>query len=1095
LSVREKQLRKISDETVDKLYTLFDIGSGRGGAQKGKKFGWSRLQSYSNNKSIHRAIKKVEFKKRIITHKPVAVSFFRLETDPTAFTYTYHPELSFLCIDVDLKTDVPTNKIESVRDKIFDAIEFLHDKLDSYGIVPGLTHSGSKGYHLFIFLDQPIDAAYLPGFFSEIMKGCPHFEESSTGSKWNLYDKSGKTVYSEIDSLFKTGDGGIIKIPFSQHQSKDGYFELPISIEEIRDYKPVKNPTKGLVKRAAKIFDAWTPVPSSLITENFSTITHFIPTPRHRSKSWAIAGELNLPKKDRASKRIMEEIRSWADPRHPNYTPCMAKAYEWSKPPKRSRYNLRSVLVRIITARLEDWYDMPHADAKSYAAMFIRDYINDEEDNLHPDQLAYQTNYWCDNFVGVVTNCNNLQEDGRPYKCCDSPCGRGSVLDRYISKDIFKLDLPPVTTDTLEEVLNKARLRRSNLQIFKGTRAGGTTTIVANTLEHDEKIGVIVPTTRIADTIQEAMRLAKNGDLKIGILMPRNTEGCLKARMRVIDAQDDFHERSALEMLPFVFRYNCNKCAYCDNFMDIEPGVVKTTSNVSNVQCLYVSNMREIRESNIDVLVLTNKKLHNLILAARAADDNEHIVEAVDAYLILDWLNCADVILLDEISMMIDQPDLDIPLYCTPAEVAEDEENTFDLITKVEDELQQLEFFRNDALVAEMQTLVGNLTEEFMRYRDETGISLYEREITTVEADTLAKYLKRIQAYATRTNIALQWLFKSILVAKEGKWVVLQEPDLTKKENIKIYTLPKFTAGVSEFLAASKARVIAMDATHPLSAARHLDQLIGRHFHRINIGDPHGSADLQKIVPWPTQMKVPQLVSTDPIVQKWVSKEIKDALDLADELFGFDNIVIAVPNKIAAAKIWEMYKGRHLEIMWHRGAESVGVRNERRIMVGICAPFAPKKSHNWIKDVVHPKILSDVSHDALWKYDRNKTEFQTLSRVKDPNFYGDGVRSVYIAVGQTIHEVDYMCSTNVCPPGIIPVSTAKTASGHAVPSMLAAKAWLDRGEVLTKEEQWVVRFIWGGERNVRKIERTLGVSAPKASRIGELINFIKKIQK
>jgi hypothetical protein len=1052
---------------------------------------------------MHRPLSEDEFVNHLTNGSPVALAFLRLEADRNEWTWTYHQQVKFIVLDFDLKLpDIPDSLLPEVKSKMHDAIVFLHRRMDLYGLSPGLTHSGSKGNHLWVILDEEIDLGYLLGFFRDICRDVPHFVQH--GNRYVLRGMDG-TIYAEIDSLYKTGDGALIKAPFSMHQNRPGYYELPISIDDLRTYEPVENPGPEVFAAAAALVrDEWAVIPSNHITIPFPCLAGGERTGgagRPRSRIMSNASNLEIPEPGDFEEE-MAEIDSWADPDSPIYLPCFGFAVAMSLPPKRSRFNLRTVVARLIVNRMEALHGIDKSVGKRLAALYIRTRINDDEDNRHPETLVFQVNYWTDNFPRVVNYCSNLALDGAVFKCCPGPCGRSSPLEDTPHRGGV-LDIPRETNESLDAVLDTARRRRHHVQLFKTTRAGGTSTITANTIANDERLVIVVPTTKIAQTIETALALAPNGGTKVGALLPGNAEACLKLKKRIQILREDFAgEEPALLGLPQLRKYPCSQCQFRGCYLPVEGGAVLQESDLDAEQCLWTTIVDNL--DDIDVLVITHKKLNALKMAAEAASENDFITTIIDAERILGWISRADVILLDEISMMIDQPDMDLELLWDPVDRTA---ISRDIMPLLEEDLEQLSRWRNDYVMEAIDGIIENLTSEFEAAKLVNGIEVYERGVDAVESAHLADLLQRVQQYALNTNRALWRLFNALLMSHEGEWVVLEAPDQDARRNVRVYIRPKFRAGVSEILLGSRARVIAMDATMPLAASQNLDRIMRMAFQRVNIGDPQRTAELMRIVPWPYEVKSPKLNSfvrdarreDDGLLSRRLDQELLGTIMMMDELWGMENCIIAVPSKRVATYVRWLCRGRvrDLDIMWHRSSESVGVANDKRVMLGITAPFAPRGALNWLKEVIYPDMLADMSNDDLWRYDQHKTNYQTISRVKDPRFDPDPEnhqRSVFIAFGMPPFAVESMRMDVVAPPQALPAAQVRAlgATERWVAPVLTAHAWQAYGVALTEADQHAAYHLWHG-RDASWVRHNVP-RPPGPARVLELAALVRSLR-
>jgi hypothetical protein len=1035
---------------------------------------------------VHRPLKRKEFRTRLQDGEPTAISFLPIETDYMTWSYAYVKTVRFFVIDYDVKLDhIKPEQVPMAKAAIWDAIEWINQRLVNAGFVPGLTHSGSKGYHHWILFADEVPLGFLLGFFTEIVNGLPGFVGNNT--KWELRDESGQVV-AEVDSLYAShNDGKIVKLPFSQHQDKEGYWELPIQLADLRSYEPIENPlAHELRPHVDTMLYDWKVHPTEFVTERYPQLGIRGRPNRKTRREFQDREELDdivVPDTAVGHEAALEQIDSWTDPSSKFYLPCFARAVEWSIT-RQSPFHLRTVVARLITSRGFDW---------ETAMLYIKLRINDHKDNLNPDVLIYQTSYWNHNFDYIVKRCSTLAIENAPFECCPGPCGRANPREKAPGGDSAALlNIPDVSKKSLRVLLGEARELNVHRQYFKSTRVGGSTECVGDTIENEERLFHMVPSTKIAETDEDAFKLAKNGRSKIGAMLSGNGEACLKVKERIEQAKDDFPEFTpGLQQLDQIFKYNCRECPYYGSFLPMTPGTFLKESDMVKKQCLYTTVVHNL--DSIDVLIMTHKKVHALKKAVEAAADAKYMPPGImAAELILGWINRAHVILMDEISMMIDQPDVDLPIKIIPADPKAAAEH--DLIELVEDEVRQLSEWHEDELVANMQQMVDNLVDEFRQIQEQhTGsIERYERDMDPDELRMVTKYLRRIQAYAARENKALRWLHRALIAFQERSWVVLEVPDQDAKKNLKIYTLPKFREGISEVLYGSRARLIAMDATHPLAAAQHLDQIIGAPFERVNIGDPNKSAELQRIIPWPFSITAPQLVNPSAAL----SSLIGDVIKLMDDLFGVDAFVIAVPSKAAARTVRDICRKRHLpkvDLMWHRGKDSVGVKNDKRIMLGLTAPYAPRDALNWIKEVLYPDILAAVEHETIWRYNRNKTEFQTLSRVKAPNFDGKGERSGYLALGQVPSEVTSMTSTNVCPPRVL--ALGRFDSAHWALPVLQLWYWIEHGVELAFGDLQAVSMAWSGQTDPQEIQDRLFDHPLKIDRIEQLLALLEPVRR
>lgn len=1020
---------------LEKFSTWFDFP--RGGAKPHAKQGWSRLQKYRSlpsggSVSIHRHIMRKELIEKLQRGEPVAAAFLRLEVDEDEWTYQFFPQIKFWAVDFDLKiNDIPAERLEEIRTKMHDAVDYVYKWMDLRGLSPGLSDSGSKGNHIYSKFDRDIDLGYQVGFFDDLTKVVPHFEQK--GGKCYLYGPDG-TVWAEIDSLFKTGQGGLIKLPFSQHQDKPGFWELPIDIKDLRTYRPIENPTDEDFQRAVDVFNTWKIVPAEHVEKMFHNYSEFNRRGRPKKRKQAPTGKIEIPELTPKLETELAKIDAWLDKKTHHLLPCFAYAHHKSVT-KEIPYDLRGVIARLIYSRCGR-----NDAARQLAMLYIYYRINDEDDKLHTDRLEYQVNYWIDNFPHIVESCKNLQMVDAPFFCCESPCGRSCPQDRLPLPDFLKI--PPVDRRPLPVILDDSKEKEENIQLFKAPRVGATTEVVVHALKWILFLILVTPTTKIVETMQKAFKIfaEQNPDeVRYGAILRSNADACLLLKkLREHNRQIFARQPLALDGLPYLIKpLSCKDCPYVNAFLPLVPNEVWTDSDLDNDLCLFTSIVHHL--DILNVLQVTDKKVYSILAAVRAVMNNPFIKNKEDVAIVKihDAIQYADLIALDELSMYVDTPSATLTVR-----IRDDSGKIkHDLVLKVRGDMQLLTTLARgtpDAAIKAAEEIAGGILVEINELvkAGETMIAIARPHYADTEI-TLEP-LKKIQQFAAVSNIALVDLFKTILLAPEQRWLYLNEPDPDNAEHLAVYIEPKFRDHLALFFSGSLARIIALDATMPLVAAIHLDEIMKVPFSRVNIGDPRDTKALMRLIPYPVDISFSQLLD----VQGW-QDELQALIEGAIHRWGIE-FLIAAPSKKIAVLIKGMFPNDALEVIWHRGSETVGVECDKRIMIGVCSPFAPGDALHWKKELVFPELLADVPASTQHEYDMQKTLYQTMSRVKDPRL--DSMierRSVYIGFGQTEDKLEAMRLNMVEPPELLSPPPKNQSRRYRVDAVLqTASDWL-----------------------------------------------------
>ena len=1007
-----------------------------GGRRNSRRNLWYRSHKLLHERHFIRAVQKA---------RPIAPAIYRFVDDADG-EEGYEPFQKWCVLDFDVKKGWDNPKATMLYAKIWEYVEKIDKLWSRWGFSPCLTHSASKGYHLWLLFDEEVPASYVRGLMKQTAE---ELELDIMSGKFiipewidvhgEIMNKKGQFL-AEIDPMDRTDDseGGIVKAPFSHHQAKIEYMEMPILVEHLRDYQPTEWPSTDEIGMGVEVFETWRESSAELLK------TTFKPQERvaHSGQKRGTIRTKKLPVfkiPDESDKK--EEIREIYDT-----LPCFKTATDKSAT-KEVSYWLRAALTALLTARGYSREDI---------SIWIRDYINDADDNLNPGQMIYQVNYWSQ--APYLATCRTFQNVNGQFRCCDNPCGRDSPLEDLKRLNAI-LDIPDVIGKTVMWELARARKDKKPRQFFKTTRSKMTTTVIRDALIHNDRMACIEPHTKIIETVQTAFDLyykfADGSDEtwgnygvyetspKYGAIMPDVRECCLKLKLQVEAAKEEFKsEDPALSQLPFVSKPSCHDCPYADKFLDMPPGSVLSESDIQLMRCLYATIMNNL--DKFDVLVFTNKKLHALVMAARANLDNE-FDGTIDSLEILDWVGRADVILLDEVSMYVDVPDIAVCMLKTPSDKRKP---IYDITEYIEDQLRQTGDYKLDDVFHDMKEVCDDVMREMKARFKTSGISVYNRVAETEEKEVVVACLKRLQSIARQTNVAHGDLFNALIVSEEAEWIIVEEPDQDYDKVLSLYIAPKFGDIHRDFLENAIGRVIATDATMPLVD---IGELLDQDFEKVNLGDPEWNTYNMRIIPYQKKFSAYDMAHWKP------REELKTFHSAMARVFDPDNTVFSTTNSGEAYRFMKYELATKSQVIWYRGSESVGVSNDRRVMAGICGPYSPKDAHNWKKDVLYPELLRDYTHEQIWFYDAVRAWFQTMGRVKDPNgFY----RSVFLGFGMTQREIETMAVNCVGVPEIMEVAYTNDKDLRPIIPVLVAGFYYHLGETLTVAEQLAAATYW-----------------------------------
>lgn len=334
----------------------------------GSKGGWSR---------IHEPLDVVLLEDLLRRDVPVAVAL-RSPDETSIYSKDHH----WAVFDVDSTS--PQQSIEVTSD--------IHMALFGMDFVPLLTHSGKKGFHLFVFFDKPYGPASVSKWQENILNGLGATRMAA--DKYRFGNVFVDTLVTRTE-----GKGKIVKLPFSKHQSVDAR-EVP--------WKDINFPPDEHSDMAFVFLDS---------EFKRSSIPEISETEKKLEQLEVIKGDWNFD--EPISAAVQSQMLRKVD-----RTPCLKAAFDdavmnkgvfWSR-------------VAIATALARAGY------SAAQVAYFFRDNINDEEDNRDPSKMKYYVSYCFDRKEWA--SCKIFQNPDGHSPICPHPCGRPSPdLDVYVSDE------------------------------------------------------------------------------------------------------------------------------------------------------------------------------------------------------------------------------------------------------------------------------------------------------------------------------------------------------------------------------------------------------------------------------------------------------------------------------------------------------------------------------------------------------------------------------------------------------------------------------------------------------------------------------------
>jgi len=986
--------------------------------EKNGKWYWSR---------VHQNLPDTRFIERLMQGEPTAVSMYEYRDG------AYVHQQAFVAFDCDC-----AGKVEAAGKAALEIRNFLISR----GFSVLVSYTGKKGFRVTIYLKDSLPAAVVAAYQDKVLT-----ELGWTRMDIDTYTRDGV----ECETLIISGNGIVVKVPFSRHQDKanrPGYFELPVT-ETMVDYIHTRPPTEEDWKMAVDAF-------GTIVQNDAEAIVLEIgdevwegglpPAPVAKAKpvkdgEKAVPADFKIPDPSPTTKEIYERIID---------RPCLKKALDSC----RHTYWPRAVLAAAINAmgyKIED-----------AAAFFVR-YVCDAEDLKNVGELQRQLAYHFPRKSNCM--CRVFQNSSSNYYCCPGPCGRKRPSD---VEPPLKLNVPEVTKFKTPEEYDAffAGLVRGegNASVLGAARSGKTTGIGMAVIRAHEQAVVLVPRLSIVtDTWNSILKMAEHEGVKTyACYIPDIRESCLKLR-KLIKANRDLHgieegDTCAIEDLPYVTKPSCSDCPYKDNYVsEPEPNVLYGAADETEEICGYQTAIKNSTYWNI--IVLTNKKWNRI-----AAGADEWFFTPI-----FQMITARRLFVLDEVSSYFENPETEVPVW---SKHKTDNTKDFDWLEAVKNEAG---FIRNyleerlnrmkwvdgggisprDRLALKITTIDevykqvrGEIEQNYKVVIDDPqrNVFRFERTITVEEMDRIKKAFKLMEksAYlkALHDNVALLRIYELIELGTELEWIFTNDPSISYEARVTIKIAPKTVGYINS--ATAGAKIITLDI---IPAIIPLERLFGGSWQHHNIGDRAGIYKQFVIFPDSIHIRASELLR-----EKYKERLIKVSR-LEAKVFGDDRISILMPTieteNVTKRHLQDLPK---IDYRHHRGTKTVGVHCDRRVAISVCAPFSPRTSLHWLKFSPFAAYLSEVTHNQLWFHQQAKETMQGEARYVDPSGMA---RSSVFAFGQPKWVVERSYMNSIVPPKIANVPRNAEGPGEIMVQVAQQYIYETHGIIVEKNAELI----------------------------------------
>jgi hypothetical protein len=849
----------------------------------------------------------------------------------------------FAVFDVDNETDFESTKC--VANHLVEVLREEH--------IPFLiTFSGKKGFHLWVFFTSPIPTGQVWEWQQYILE--------RAGFEYEGVGKFKDTNGTIIETLFASGSGKVIKVPFSRHQARRDYFEIPIPWSSVADYNRDLPPTPADFDTALAVFNAVQTCNSERIT-SLSPDGATVYVSHRRSRSSAPSVTLPIFQTPDQATLAQDDIVELVDT-----TPCL-KECKRRATELRGIYTERAILVAALSRA---------GFTREDIAYWFKHNINDADDNNNVGKLEYQVNYWY--IRAGLASCRVLQQPGDRFLCQN----RGNCKAEHPG-DITVLD-----PSTIEEYTDKIIKKGKDVVVYKPTRAGVTTNVIISSVRVGKKLLCVVPTNLIANqTVSEAMARAKaihKFEIKAAVVGD-NRVTCLTEMLRADDIRrqhfgDDPSQwgRTAYDNLPFVVRGSCAKCQYNQSYVSINTDSPVYSCDRTGMKCAYATILKHI--GDFDVLVLTYAKLRTILMST--SDSALQIKHALETF---------KVVLFDEIRTFTDNPTLEV----LTQEVTMDGHEVYNILKKLETETLKLVERQENSTTHDIRTVGAQIKKKlkpYIRTPNQTTLDDWRAQIqkdcarisNILNEDEIeiclnffARYAQIIR-YVAQNNEGLPATIDALQLYMQEDWIISNVPNLDYKVNLSTLTPPK-TADTATWLNSINAQLILTDATMPLVD---FPKMFDREFKTTVVHDTRGMARKSAIIADNRHVSASNIEAHMDDVKRVLAADMQ----FLRERGMLNQYIVVAPSMRIASPIaqWVVEQGyADATVTYHRSPLTVGVSSTKRIMRCLCTPFPPENASDFLAEI--REEVAARTKEELQEHDAAKTYQQTIGRAKDPS--------------------------------------------------------------------------------------------------------------
>jgi len=830
------------------------------------------------------------------------------------------------------------------------------EQLDAHNLNYLVTESGMKGYHVWVFFDEPIHTKEVERFQNKIFHLCGfQFLEEQ---RW-LYlppdyddnkhlDEQDHTI---IETLTALGDGKMIKALFSMHPKNRERYELPYTLEEVLTRSSSDIQTEEEFIHAEKLIETLETNSSNKILEIAEISTPPLLEPAiTRNYKKLLNRETRIrfkippisPEMDAKTTEMLNHIL---------VVPCLSYCLDVSI----SQPGIYYLRANIVTTLANAGY------TREEIGYLFREIINDDADNANRGELEKQVDYWFRKRYHC--RCDYYQEVDNPKFCCSEPCGRRSPYQPEPEPTHIHLtrikDFEPIYKICEELIDSKKPL----VVCPKTTRAGFTTALNIIAKERNKKILYLVPRTSISEkTFKDTICLAqeKKGIFINGFVLSANQKACLVRMKEAIEYEKKHGKPMAIEIpIP---REDCKSCQYRGTIVQPPPMTPLYKSDPEHNACMLETY--RIQRTIFDSGFTTYAKIYAILNTP--SEDAKEMLTDIEDY---------DIIVFDEITQFVEMTSFQIPIILKWREYESTQQPTYNYFAELN---RDLEAFMIEKGLNETVEKIHYYCDLFIEiFADDTKYKHNEKIQNPLPTDqrmelrlNMITYLNTLYNYHTATDNGVKTIYNTLTLLCEEFWYAQKLCTMEHVLEINFLVPPRYSE-VIKWVKNLNAQIIITDAVLP---HQDLKKVFGPELEEFIIGDPQNTAETQLLVTDTRNIMPTNLFADEDRLRKYIHSII--------EIHGNDKFLVVCPNITTAKRFIQMFPSiPHENVTWYRSNMTIGVACNLRVMVTLSTPYAPVEAFDW--------AATDIKGDSresrrFWKANARNTFFQAIGRVKDP---------------------------------------------------------------------------------------------------------------